>query len=432
MQSSGCWTGAQQMGRRWPIACVALEITQRCNLDCTLCYLSEHSEAVRDLPLEEIFRRIDAIGEHYGSGIDVQVTGGDPTLRDGGELLAIVGRLRAQGQRPTLMTNGIKADRGLLERLAGAGLVDVAFHVDTTQHRKGYFSEADLNSLRLRYIDNARGLGLSIMFNTTVHGGNFHELPGLVAFFRQHADVIRTVSFQLQADTGRGTQSGRADIISNNTVWAQIERGLGIPLNRNASQVGHPECSGYGLSLVCNGKAIDLFRNATALGQLQALTAQLPLQRHDTLAALRATWHWALRQPRPAGRALVLLLRLLWPHWRPLLASKGKLHSLSFVTHNFMHADALDPERLNACVFTSMTAEGPVSMCLHNARRDDYILAPVKLSDGRHWQPLGAGEGLRPVDVSALDPRCHGLKHSKGRTRQVLLKQRGAKARMPA
>jgi hypothetical protein len=46
-----------QRGRRYAIGCVALEITQRCNLDCTLCYLSESSEAVKDLPLEEVFRR---------------------------------------------------------------------------------------------------------------------------------------------------------------------------------------------------------------------------------------------------------------------------------------------------------------------------------------------------------------------------------------
>ena len=36
----------QILGRALPIGCVAVEITQRCNLDCTLCYLSEHSEQV--------------------------------------------------------------------------------------------------------------------------------------------------------------------------------------------------------------------------------------------------------------------------------------------------------------------------------------------------------------------------------------------------
>ncbi len=61
------------------------------NLDCTLCHLRESAEAVRDFPLEEIFRHIDIIAGHYGPGTDVQVSGGEPTLRaefvnDQGEL----------------------------------------------------------------------------------------------------------------------------------------------------------------------------------------------------------------------------------------------------------------------------------------------------------------------------------------------------------
>ena len=93
LQDVGHWTPAQIAGRRWPIGCVSLEITQRCNLDCTLCYLSEHSEAVRDVPLEEVFRRIDLIYAHYGKDTDVQVSGGDPTLRKRDELIQIVRRI---------------------------------------------------------------------------------------------------------------------------------------------------------------------------------------------------------------------------------------------------------------------------------------------------------------------------------------------------
>ncbi len=37
-EAAGQWSGSQMLGRRWAIGCVALEITQRCNLDCTLCY----------------------------------------------------------------------------------------------------------------------------------------------------------------------------------------------------------------------------------------------------------------------------------------------------------------------------------------------------------------------------------------------------------
>src|SRR5208282_2978512 len=106
MIDTGQWGPTQAMGRRWPIGCVALEITQRCNLDCKICYLSENAEAVRDLPLDEVFRRIDTISEMYGHNTDVQVTGGDPTLRKRSELVAIVRRIRDKGMRPSLFTNG--------------------------------------------------------------------------------------------------------------------------------------------------------------------------------------------------------------------------------------------------------------------------------------------------------------------------------------
>ena len=144
MQETGSWSPNQQMGRRWPTGCVALEITQRCNLDCSLCYLSENSEAIRDIPMEELFRRIDLIYQHYGVYTNVQVTGGDPALRKRDELIAIVKYIRSFGMQPTLMTNGIKATRELLTELSKAGLVDVAFHVDTTQEIKGYDNEIAL------------------------------------------------------------------------------------------------------------------------------------------------------------------------------------------------------------------------------------------------------------------------------------------------
>ncbi len=147
MAAAGQWHAGQSLGRRFAIGCVALEITQRCNLDCTLCYLSDHAEAIQDIPLAEVMRRIGEIRAQFGPHTEVQVTGGDPTLRDRGELAAIVRAIRAAGMRASLFTNGIKVTRELLVLLAAGGLNDVAFHVDMTQQRVGYASEADLNAL---------------------------------------------------------------------------------------------------------------------------------------------------------------------------------------------------------------------------------------------------------------------------------------------
>ena len=101
----------QVLGKRLSIGCVALEITQRCNLDCSLCYLSEYSESVRDLPLEVLLERLDGIKREFGVGTNVQITGGDPTLRKHHELIEIVRYARTLGLVPALFTNGIAASK---------------------------------------------------------------------------------------------------------------------------------------------------------------------------------------------------------------------------------------------------------------------------------------------------------------------------------
>src|SRR5882672_7181394 len=152
-------TPNQVLGRRSTVGCVALEVTQRCNLDCTLCYLSDYSESVPDPPLEELKAKADRIKQLFGVQTNVQITGGDPTLRKREELVEIVRYCASIGLYPALFTNGIKMSRSLLEELREAGLVDVAIHVDMTQERKGYKSEIELNEIREKYLDRAKGLG---------------------------------------------------------------------------------------------------------------------------------------------------------------------------------------------------------------------------------------------------------------------------------
>ena len=231
VEAAGQWSERQHLGRRWPIGCVALEITQRCNLDCTLCYLSESSQALKDLPLEEVFRRIAAIRAQYGEGTDVQITGGEPTLRPRAELMAIVRRVREAGLRPSLFTNGIRATRALLAELAAAGLEDVAFHVDLTQQRRGYVSELALHALREQYIERARGLPLAVFFNTSICEANLDAVPEIAAFFARHAGVVRMASFQLHADTGRGVLRGRGPRVGVGAVMERVRAGLGCALD---------------------------------------------------------------------------------------------------------------------------------------------------------------------------------------------------------
>lgn len=378
MELTGQWAPWQALGRRMAIGCVALEITQRCNLDCTYCYLSESSEALKDIPIEEVFRRADMIFDHYGSGAGVQVTGGEPTLRRRDELLQIVRYIKTKDMRASLFTNGIKATRDLLEALCDAGLEDVAFHVDLTQQRKGYNTEAELNAVRREYIERARGLPLSVFFNTTAYPGNFHELPGLVRFFVANCDVVRLCSFQVGADAGRGAQRERVTV-NPETVIAAIQEGAQARLNFDAASAGHSACNRYAYGIVCNGHVYDFYGDSAFVHEMLAATAHLKFDRADKRRAIETMISFLMRNPRLLARFTSRAAKAAWNGRRDLLAAKGKVGKLSFFVHNFMDACQLERERAEACSFMVMSPQGPMSMCVHNAKRDDYLLVPAEV-----------------------------------------------------
>ena len=418
MQRTGQWLPGQTAGRRWGVACVSLEITQRCNLDCTLCYLSDSSEAVLDFPVDEVFRRIDLILAHYGPGTDVQVSGGEPTLRPRDELLAIVRRITQRGLRASLFTNGILATRTLLQDLAQAGLSEVAFHVDLTQQRAGYRSEADLNPLRREYIARARGLPIGVFFNTTVFDGNLAEIALLAAFFVAQCGAVRFASFQLQAATGRGVLGGRDGALDNDSVAAALRQGAGANLGFNVLAAGHQACNQSAVMLLVNGRAYDAFADKPFIRRFMRETAQLRIDRRTPWQGLRSLAFALLRRPALVAATLGWLARFAWRARADLLAARGRVGKLTFFTHNFMDACALEADRIDACVFMAITQDGPLSMCAFNAQRDDYLLRPLALPNGP-WQPLRAGLGAA---------REQPIKWLKGRAREAALAARRASA----
>jgi len=407
MKTTGQWSDRQFAGRRWSIGCVSLEITQRCNLDCTLCYLSESAEAIRDLPLDEVFRRIDVIAAQYGSNTDVQISGGDPTLRDKAELSEIVRYIRAKGLRASLFTNGILLTRDWLKTLASDGLNDVAFHVDVTQQRKGFSTELELNKVRERYIDMARGIDVSVIFNTTIAEENFRELPMLADFFVRHNDVVHFASFQLGATTGRGTSPGRDPVaLTQRSACAAIERGAGIALNFDALHGGHHACNRYAMLFTIGEQRFDALADGEFVARVMRETADVTIDRDQAGRGALNVARAALARPQlwwgfvKHTTAMFWQARGEWLRERRLRAPP--VRKISFFIHNFMDACDLDPERIDACVFMAATVDGPMSMCAYNAERDRFLLKPIERADGSLWQPLAAaadrnGEVRLPV-----------------------------------
>ena len=400
----------QSIGRRYAVACVAVEITQRCNLDCTLCYLSESSEKVKDVPVEVVFARLAKARETYGDGVSVQITGGDPTLRKRDELVAIVREAARLGLEPSLMTNGIRLTRDLAAELRSAGLMDVALHVDLTQERKGYPTEESLNALRSEYVERVRGLGLHVIFNTTVFDGNIREIPVLVRFFKEHADVVGMASFQIQADTGRGVLHERSDAITLQGVRRSLAEAAGTELSWDALRVGHPDCNSLAFTLVADDRAIDLLRSRRLLVAILRDLSDYRFARNDAINATAEALKLAWKKPRLAALFFANAALLLARQGRGLWRARKGLKKLTFVIHNFMDANQLVPERVSSCSFMVATDGGFVSMCAHNAAREAFIRRPLEVRTERGlriWDPL-TGQYVesvsRPLPAAAVLP----------------------------
>ena len=422
--ASGEYGPGQTAGRFYPIACVALEVTQRCNLDCSLCYLSDRAEMTYDPPLSVLFTRLATIHSHYGPGVSVQLTGGDPTLRKVEDLEALCREIRRLGMRSCLMTNGIRARRAMLARLAAAGLDDVAFHVDMTQERADFESEAELNAVRLNYIGAAQGLGLRILFNTTVFGGNFAELPMLARFLRDQPEVT-FVSFQMQADTGRGVLRARPDAITQDSVMRAVEEGYQTPLHFDTAAVGHSRCNRYASVLTAGGRAASVLSNRSLVHRVIDALEQVDRSEDGHLDIRDGTRRLILRRPLLAlrvglhlmGRALRLGSGLL----------RGRVRRQSVFIHNFMAADALEEDRCASCVFMVATANGPMSMCAHNAQRDLHLSSPDRIDGptGPSWWNAAVprlSPGPHLPDLS--DPNLAPFKRLKGQLRAARQRQK--------
>ena len=93
-----------------------------------------------------------------------------------------------------------------------------------------------------------------------------------------------------------------------------------------------------------------------------------------------------------------------------------------------IHSD-IEEERIEGCVFMVATKDGPLSMCMHNAKRDEYILAPVTMKSAKGdkvWNPLtGDFDAVAEGTVFPMDPQFLPKKHQKGRVKKMLKEKQG-------
>lgn len=184
--------------------CVLLEVTQRCDLGCPVCYASAGAGGA-DPDLGTIGRWLDALSAG-GGRVHIQLSGGEPTQRD--DLADIVALVRRRGfDFVQLNTNGIRIARepDYLRRLADAGLDCVFLQFDgvTDRVHRALRGRA-LAALKQRSIDAAAAAGVGVVLVPTLAPGiNVDEIGAIVDYAKARNPVVRAVHFQPMSRFGR-------------------------------------------------------------------------------------------------------------------------------------------------------------------------------------------------------------------------------------
>ncbi|MBV8047199.1 MAG: radical SAM protein [Paludibacterium sp.] len=328
--------------------CVLVEVTERCNLRCPVCFAS--AGGTRGDPSQAAIR--DWLTALYATSPDVnlQLSGGEPTVRD--DLPEIIAMAREIGfDFVQLNTNGIRLSRdpAYARRLALAGLDCVFLQFDALDdQRYRVIRGIDLLDAKLAAIDHCRRARLGVVLvPTLVPGVNTQAIGALVDFAARHTPTVRAIHFQPVSYFGRYPRApDDADRITLPEVMRAIVAHGGGTLNAADFHPGaaeNPYCSFSGSFYVDADNRLHAAGTDQACGCGSAPTRAAP--RDETQHARQTVarkWAAPAQEAAPSCCPGVSVLSL-----DAFLAQRRR--SLSISAMAFQDAWTLDLARLRDC-----------------------------------------------------------------------------------
>ena len=177
----------------------ALMTTNRCNLDCPVCFTRERGEALCEPSLEECRALLLRYREKAGPDALLELCGGEPTVR--GDILDLAAMARDMGfDFIQLNTNGIRlaADAGFCVRLRESGVTTVYMGFDGVTETP-YLAKygRPMLAAKLAAVENAAAAGLAVVLVVCViPGENDGQLGDIVSFAKEHMPAVKGVFFQ--------------------------------------------------------------------------------------------------------------------------------------------------------------------------------------------------------------------------------------------
>jgi uncharacterized radical SAM superfamily Fe-S cluster-containing enzyme len=188
-------------------SCLSLvEITDRCNLECPICYAGSGPSRHQYRTLDHVQRLIDAVVRNEGQPDVVQISGGEPTVHP--DFFAILDRAKKAPIRHLMVnTNGLRIahDEEFARRLAGY-MPDFEIYLQFDSlgaEPLRMLRGADLREVHTRALERLNRLGISTTLVVTLKKGLNDAEIGRILDFAVTQPSVRGVTFQPIQAAGR-------------------------------------------------------------------------------------------------------------------------------------------------------------------------------------------------------------------------------------
>lgn len=349
--------------------CVLLEVTQRCDLNCPVCFANANCHPPRDpdlVMIEGWYRRV----REASGPVNIQLSGGEPCVRDDLPEIAALGR-ELGFSFFQVNTNGLRLarDPAYVRRLKQAGVATIFLQFDGTndtiyQSLRG----RALFAQKVAAIEHCAEAQLGVVLvPTLVPGINTDNIGAIIRFALERMPAVRGVHFQPISYFGRYPQPPTDDMritipeviraIAAQTNGALAQESFVPPGGENAL------CSFHGnFVLMPDGKLAPLTHHG-ARSCCTAIPAEQGARRSRAFVAKQ----WAAptieltepsEQPSLGG-------------WDTFLA-RAQTHLFCISGMAFQDAWTLDLERLRDCYIHSVSPDSLlIPFCAYNLTAQD-------------------------------------------------------------
>lgn len=369
---------------------VLIEVTDRCNLRCPVCFADSGGAWTKDPSLSRISwllkRAMAAVGP-----CNLQLSGGEPTLRD--DLPEIVRIARETGYSfIQLNTNGLRlaAEADYATRLAEAGLSSVFLQfddVDDESYRQ--LRGRPLLDEKLRAIEHCAYSRLGVILVPTVMGGiNSSSVGAVVRFGLSRAPAVRGIHFQPASFFGRFPQKvGDGERVTLPELMRSLEEQMGgLVKVSDFSPPGceHAHCSFHATYL---NSSDGTLRPIAAAGETGCCLPTAP-----SGEGVKKTVETVSRRWRVPSEGPFEALRLPFVNEKQTCCNEGAsgvrrvedaldldcflremaARSFTISAMAFQDADNLDLERLRSCCIAVISPDGRlIPFCAYNLTSTD-------------------------------------------------------------